>query len=186
MIEPIDAPAGVVAFKAVGTIDAEDYADVLRPAVERALVEHGKVRLVFMLGPEFNGYTAASDRRGRPGAAGVELGLAYQFLDDVADVEAGIGAGRQGAPGMDAGERLTAVDLFGVDGTRVMAHGVSGQGSLKHLECFGGGGGLAAPSRQPRQAGKSRLVLDVERLGASRLIFGVERDLLDLGLCLAQ
>ena len=60
VIESIDAPGGVVAFKAVGTIDAEDYADVLRPAVERAIAEHGRVRLVFVLGPEFNGYTAGA------------------------------------------------------------------------------------------------------------------------------
>ena len=36
-----------------------------------------------------------------------------------------------------------------------------------------------------RRAGR-RLILDVERLGAGRLVVGVERDLLDLGLCLAQ
>jgi geranylgeranyl pyrophosphate synthase len=68
------------------------------------------------------------------GAAGVELGLAYQFLDDVADVEAGVAeVGKE--RGMDAG-KLTAVDLFGVDGARAKAHEFQAR-SLRLLECFG-------------------------------------------------
>jgi hypothetical protein len=60
VIEQIDAPAGVVAFRTIGTIEAEDYADVLRPAVEHAMADHAKVRIVFVLGPEFHGYTAGA------------------------------------------------------------------------------------------------------------------------------
>ena len=60
MIEQIDAPAGVVAFRAIGTIEAEDYADVLRPAVEHAMADRAKVRIVFVLGPEFHGFTAGA------------------------------------------------------------------------------------------------------------------------------
>lgn len=48
--------------------------------------------------------------------AGMNLGIAYQFLDDVADVVAGVDeVGKE--PGSDEG-KVTAVDLFGVDGTR--------------------------------------------------------------------
>ena len=43
MVEPIEgAPAGVLAFRAVGTVEAADYENVLRPAVEAAIGEHGK------------------------------------------------------------------------------------------------------------------------------------------------
>lgn len=52
MIEPIEgAPSGVLAFKAVGKVEVSDYEDVLRPAIEQAVKEHGKVRLVY----EFEG-----------------------------------------------------------------------------------------------------------------------------------
>jgi hypothetical protein len=61
MIAPIEgAPAGVIAFRAVGKVEAGDYEDVLTPAIEAALSEHGKVRLVYELGPEFDGYSAGA------------------------------------------------------------------------------------------------------------------------------
>jgi len=47
-------------------------------------------------------------------AAGIDLGHAYQFLDDVADVVAGVAeVGKE--RGKDAG-KCTAIDLFGVEG----------------------------------------------------------------------
>lgn len=61
MLEPIDgAPAGVIAYRAIGEIRAEDYETTLRPAVDAAAAQ-GKLRLVFELGPDFTGYS--------PGAA---------------------------------------------------------------------------------------------------------------------
>jgi geranylgeranyl pyrophosphate synthase len=49
-------------------------------------------------------------------AAGIDLGHAYQFLDDVADVVAGVAeVGKE--RGKDAG-KCTAIDLFGVEGAR--------------------------------------------------------------------
>ncbi len=54
-----DTPAGVLAFKAVGKVEAADY-DVLRPAVEQGIKDHGKVRIVFQMGSEFEGYTAGA------------------------------------------------------------------------------------------------------------------------------
>jgi hypothetical protein len=61
MFEPIEgAPAGIVAFKAVGSVEGADYETVLRPAIEAALAGHGKIRIVIELGPEYEGYTAGA------------------------------------------------------------------------------------------------------------------------------
>lgn len=51
-----DMPAGVLGFEAVDDVEKEDYEDVFLPAVEAAIAEHGKVRLVYVLGPEFDEY----------------------------------------------------------------------------------------------------------------------------------
>jgi geranylgeranyl pyrophosphate synthase len=67
-------------------------------------------------------------------AAGVDLGFSYQFLDDVADVVAGVAeVGKE--QGMDAG-KLTAVDLFGVDGAKLKSREFQDR-SLAQLEAFG-------------------------------------------------
>ena len=49
-------PAGVVGLQAIDDVEEEDYRDVVVPAVEAAIAEHGKVRLVYVLGPEFDEY----------------------------------------------------------------------------------------------------------------------------------
>jgi hypothetical protein len=49
-------PAGVLGLEAIDDVEEEDYRDVLVPAVEAAIAEHGKVRLVYVLGPEFDEY----------------------------------------------------------------------------------------------------------------------------------
>jgi hypothetical protein len=49
-------PAGVLGLEAVDDVEEEDYQNVLVPAVEAAIAEHGKVRLVYVLGPEFDEY----------------------------------------------------------------------------------------------------------------------------------
>jgi geranylgeranyl pyrophosphate synthase len=67
-------------------------------------------------------------------AAGVDLGLSYQFLDDVADVVAGVAeVGKE--QGMDAAKQ-TAVDLYGLDGARRKALEFQAK-SLSQLERFG-------------------------------------------------
>ena len=61
MLKPIEgAPVGVVAIRAVGTVTADDYDTVLEPAIEAAIADHGNVRLVYELGPEFEGYAAGA------------------------------------------------------------------------------------------------------------------------------
>ena len=49
-------PAGVVGLEAVDDVEEEDYRDVIVPTIEAAIAEHGKVRLVYVLGPEFDEY----------------------------------------------------------------------------------------------------------------------------------
>jgi hypothetical protein len=51
-----DMPAGVLGFEAVDDVEKEDYENVIVPAVNAAIAEHGKVRLVYVLGREFDDY----------------------------------------------------------------------------------------------------------------------------------
>ncbi|MEO8092072.1 MAG: STAS/SEC14 domain-containing protein [bacterium] len=73
MIEPIDdLPHGVVGFEAVGEVSADDYSDVLIPAVEQALRSNEKIRLMYVLGDRFTGYSA--------GAAWQDTKLGFEHL----------------------------------------------------------------------------------------------------------
>jgi hypothetical protein len=56
-----DLPSTVVGIEAVGRVEKRDYEDVLDPAIEEALKRHDKIRLLYVLGDEFDGYA--------PGAA---------------------------------------------------------------------------------------------------------------------
>ena len=61
MIEVIpDMPRNVVAFRAKGKVTGEDYETVLIPAVEAAVKEHRKVRLLYHIGKEFSGVAAGA------------------------------------------------------------------------------------------------------------------------------
>jgi hypothetical protein len=51
-----DMPAGVLGLEAVDDVEREDYQNVIVPAVDQAVAQHGKVRLVYVLGPEFDDY----------------------------------------------------------------------------------------------------------------------------------
>jgi SpoIIAA-like len=53
-----DMPAGVTGFETVGTIKAEDYRDVVLPALERAGAD-GEVRFVVVI-PEFHGMSGGA------------------------------------------------------------------------------------------------------------------------------
>ena len=73
MIERIEgAPPGIVAYKAVGEVSVDDYTQVLKPVLEAAMAGGRKIRAVFLLGPEFTGYTK--------GAKADDLGLGLSFL----------------------------------------------------------------------------------------------------------
>lgn len=62
-------PDGVLGIEAVGRVEASDYETVLDPAVKAHLERHDTVRLLYVLGEEFEGYA--------PGAAleDAKLGL---------------------------------------------------------------------------------------------------------------
>jgi hypothetical protein len=57
MFRPIfDLPAGVIGYSAVGRITADDYGKVLIPEMEAKIKESGKLRFLYVLGPEFEGF----------------------------------------------------------------------------------------------------------------------------------
>ena len=75
MIQLIEgAPEGVLAFEAVGEVEAEDYQDVLKPAIEEALAGDERLRFVFEIGSEFDRFTA--------GEAWDDMALEFRHLHD--------------------------------------------------------------------------------------------------------
>jgi hypothetical protein len=61
MLELIPAlPDNVVGIVAKGEVTAADYHDRLVPAVEEALAQHDKVRLLYVLGAEFTGFSGGA------------------------------------------------------------------------------------------------------------------------------
>jgi hypothetical protein len=60
MLQPLDdLPPGVIGFEAVGEVEADDYERVLDPAVDAAASD-GRLRLVYVLGDRFTGYSAGA------------------------------------------------------------------------------------------------------------------------------
>ena len=53
-------PDNVVGFEAVGEVLGSDYKDVLLPALDDALQNHEKIRLLYVLGAEFTGYSGGA------------------------------------------------------------------------------------------------------------------------------
>lgn len=51
-----DMPEGVLGLEAIDDVEKEDYENVIVPAVNQAIAQHGKVRLVYVLGPKFDEY----------------------------------------------------------------------------------------------------------------------------------
>jgi SpoIIAA-like len=61
MIELIPAlPDNVIGFVAKGEVTREDYQQRIVPAVEQALAEHDKIRLLYVLGAEFTGFAGGA------------------------------------------------------------------------------------------------------------------------------
>jgi hypothetical protein len=57
MIRRLDQmPPGVLGFEAVDDVEKSDYQDVLIPAIDEVLATGAKVRLVYVLGHEFDEY----------------------------------------------------------------------------------------------------------------------------------
>jgi SpoIIAA-like len=68
--ELTDVPAGVIGFEATGKLRAEDYRDILLPALERA-ARSGDVRFVIVI-QDFDGLT--------PGALWQDLKIGVEHL----------------------------------------------------------------------------------------------------------
>ena len=61
MIRPIDGlPDNVIGFEAVGEVRAVDCKTILDPAVDAALENHDKIRLLYVLGDDFDGYSGGA------------------------------------------------------------------------------------------------------------------------------
>ncbi len=61
MIELIEGlPEGVVGLEAVGEVTSEDYETVAMPAIEGEKARREKLRLLYVLGSRFDGYTAGA------------------------------------------------------------------------------------------------------------------------------
>jgi hypothetical protein len=60
MLQQLDSPDTVLAFKAIGKIEKSDYDTVLEPAVEAMIADRGEVRFVYVLGDEFEAYTSGA------------------------------------------------------------------------------------------------------------------------------
>ena len=57
MFRPIfNLPPGVIGYSAVGKITGDDYGKVLIPELEARIAEGGKLRFLYLLGPEFEGF----------------------------------------------------------------------------------------------------------------------------------
>lgn len=61
MIEVMtDLPDRVLGLRARGEVTADDYTTVLVPAIEERLSKHRKVRLLYVIGDEFRGYSGGA------------------------------------------------------------------------------------------------------------------------------
>lgn len=57
MIEQIaDMPAGTLGFRAIGKVTADDYERILVPDAEAVFALNHSLRMLYQLGPEFEGF----------------------------------------------------------------------------------------------------------------------------------
>ncbi len=56
MIEVMESKGNLLWMQATGKLTRQDYQEVLIPRLEEAIKEHGKVRLLFHLDPDFQGW----------------------------------------------------------------------------------------------------------------------------------
>ena len=73
MLEKLtDVPEGVVAVRAVGMVSREDYEKVLEPLIDEARSGGHRIRFLYQVGPEFEGFT--------PGAAWEDAKVGLRYL----------------------------------------------------------------------------------------------------------
>jgi hypothetical protein len=89
VIQMLDGmPEGTVGFRASGELTADDYRDVLVPAM-KAAVESGSLRVVFVIGPEYEGFDFGAVKEDLKGLAPLafEHRGAWKRVAAVTDVE---------------------------------------------------------------------------------------------------
>lgn len=60
-VEMIPAlPDNVIGFVAKGEVHSDDYEKTIDPAIEEALTGHDKLRLLYVLGADFEGYSGGA------------------------------------------------------------------------------------------------------------------------------
>ena len=80
------APEGVVIAEASGRVTARDYSEMLMPAIERAASSAEKIRFLYVLGADFDGYegeAAMDDAR-----LGIEHWSSFERIALVSDHDA--------------------------------------------------------------------------------------------------
>jgi hypothetical protein len=80
------APAGVVIAEASGRVTAGDYAELLMPAIETAAASAERIRFLYVLGADFDGYeggAAMDDAR-----LGIEHWSSFERIALVTDHDA--------------------------------------------------------------------------------------------------
>jgi hypothetical protein len=61
MLTPLeDLPDNVVGIEATGEVTTEDYKQTLLPAIERQREKYDKVRLLYVLGDQYDGYSGGA------------------------------------------------------------------------------------------------------------------------------
>ena len=61
MLKPISGlPEDVIGIEATGKVEADDYRNVLDPAVAKAAEAHSKVRVLYVLGDDYESYSAGA------------------------------------------------------------------------------------------------------------------------------
>lgn len=84
MLELIsDLPDNVVGIRAIDDVEDDDYQDVLVPEIQDRLARHDKIRLLYVLGPEFEGYEA--DAMWEDAKLGMRTFTSYERIAVVAD-----------------------------------------------------------------------------------------------------
>jgi hypothetical protein len=80
-----DLPGDVVGVEGVGEVSSDDYKNVLIPAVEAALEENDKVRLLYVLGERFDRISAGAALEDTK--LGLEHLRGWELMAVVTDVE---------------------------------------------------------------------------------------------------
>ncbi|MEZ0128634.1 STAS/SEC14 domain-containing protein [Flavobacterium sp. LBUM151] len=60
MIQVLDAPENVVAFRALGEVTKDDYQNVMAPAVEKLADRINEINFLFLIDTELENFTAAA------------------------------------------------------------------------------------------------------------------------------